>query len=106
MSIKEGAEGQVLVHCFAGCSAYEIVDAVGLQLADLFPDPVGQSAVVVKGNRRAFNARDAVEFMAKESLFVAACCVVLREHGALPQADKDKLMDIAGRLQGIADEVL
>ncbi len=30
-------EGVILIHCFAGCSAAEVVAAAGLQLSDLFP---------------------------------------------------------------------
>lgn len=106
MSVKEGGDGTILVHCFAGCSATDIVMAVGLELHDLFPDRLDTSIHVVKGNTRSFNARDAVAYMAKEAIFVAACCVVLREQGFLPEHDKDRLMDISGRLMAIADEAL
>lgn len=37
LSIREMDDGRVLVHCFAGCSVHEIVQAVGLELSDLFP---------------------------------------------------------------------
>ncbi len=37
LSIKEAEDGRVLVHCFAGCEAGDVVAAVGLTLADLFP---------------------------------------------------------------------
>jgi hypothetical protein len=36
LSIRAGADGRVLLHCFAGCSAADVVEALGLQLADLF----------------------------------------------------------------------
>lgn len=40
LSIGEGRDGAVLVHCFGGCSAAEVLGAVGLRLGDLFPyDP-------------------------------------------------------------------
>jgi hypothetical protein len=38
LSIKEGADGRALVYCFAGCTAGEIIAAVGLTLRDLFND--------------------------------------------------------------------
>jgi hypothetical protein len=34
----EGEDGRILVKCWAGCTAAEIVAAMGLTLADLFPD--------------------------------------------------------------------
>lgn len=30
-------DGRVLIHCFAGCSAADVVASVGLELGDLFP---------------------------------------------------------------------
>ena len=37
LSIAEGAEGVLLIHCFAGCEPAQIISAVGLQFRDLFP---------------------------------------------------------------------
>ena len=37
LSIGEGDKGSALVHCFAGCSAQAVMNAVGLELSDLFP---------------------------------------------------------------------
>jgi len=37
LSITEGDDGRVLLKCFAGCSTEEIVKALGLTMADLFP---------------------------------------------------------------------
>lgn len=38
LSMRELDDGKVLLKCWAGCSAEEIVSALGLQLRDLFPD--------------------------------------------------------------------
>jgi CHC2 zinc finger len=40
LSVTEADGGKILVHCFAGCSALDVVQAVGLALADLFPEPL------------------------------------------------------------------
>lgn len=37
LSIGETGDGTVLIKCFAGCTATDIVCAVGLELHDLFP---------------------------------------------------------------------
>ncbi len=37
LGISLGNDGRILVHCFAGCSAQEICDALGLRVRDLFP---------------------------------------------------------------------
>lgn len=41
LSIRETSDGRVLVHDFAGCSAVEVLSAIGLGLTDLFERPVG-----------------------------------------------------------------
>lgn len=37
LSVSTGDDGRILVHCFAGCTAEEITDALGLHVRDLFP---------------------------------------------------------------------
>jgi Protein of unknown function (DUF3631) len=37
LSINEGADGRVLLKCFAGCTTENIVAAIGLTMRDLFP---------------------------------------------------------------------
>lgn len=36
LSLKEGDDGRVLIHCFAGCAVQAVVAALGLRLSDLF----------------------------------------------------------------------
>lgn len=36
LSVAEGRDGRVLVHCFAGCSVEEVCRALGLTIRDLF----------------------------------------------------------------------
>ena len=37
LSVREGDDGRVLLHCHAGCSTAAVVAAMGLSIADLFP---------------------------------------------------------------------
>ena len=36
LSVKEGDDGRVLLHCFAGCTFDEVVAAIDLEPKDLF----------------------------------------------------------------------
>ena len=56
LSIRETEDGRVLVHCFAGCSVPEIVQAVGLELSDLFPPRLNGDHA--RPERRPFPAAD------------------------------------------------
>lgn len=38
LSIREAADGRVLLHCFSGCQNRDVVAAIGLTLRDLFPE--------------------------------------------------------------------
>ena len=38
LSISEGDDGRILIRCHAGCTTEQVVAAMGLSLADLFPD--------------------------------------------------------------------
>ena len=38
LSLFENNDGRILLHCFAGCGGSDIVSAIGLTLADLYPD--------------------------------------------------------------------
>ena len=53
LSILEADDGRVLVHCFSGCSAADVVAAVGLELKDLFTD----SGLSASQKKRLVNAR-------------------------------------------------
>lgn len=37
LSISEGDDGRVLLHCWAGCETSSVVTAMGLSFADLYP---------------------------------------------------------------------
>lgn len=42
LSIKSLDDGRVLIHCFAGCSAPDVMAALGMSLSDLFPEALGE----------------------------------------------------------------
>jgi hypothetical protein len=41
LSLATGTDGRCLIHCHAGCGAAAVIAAVGLELADLFPQRLG-----------------------------------------------------------------
>ena len=38
LSVHQGNDGRILAHCFAGCPTSDVTAAVGIELADLFPE--------------------------------------------------------------------
>ncbi|WP_215876579.1 hypothetical protein HF292_007450 [Acidithiobacillus ferruginosus] len=68
LSIREADDGRVLLKCWSGCGAAEIVSALGLSLADLFPgDRRGLSDHGTGPMRRPFDYRDALQGIAHEA---------------------------------------
>ena len=68
LAIRELSDGAVLLHCFAGCSAHEIVSAVGLDLSELFPEKTEHN---VPRQKYPFSAREALAALVPETLMVA-----------------------------------
>lgn len=96
LSIRELDDGRVLVHCFAGCSVHEIVQAVGLELSDLFPPRESGNA---KGERRPFAAADALRAVGFEALVVCAASAALATGEPLSSVDHERLLQAGERIQ-------
>ena len=97
LSVREADDGKILLHCFAGCSAHEVVAAAGLDLADLFP-PREDGRNAGKPERRPFPATDALRAVAFEALVVsAAASAMLAGHPFTP-ADRERLSLAAARI--------
>ena len=96
LSIRELDDGRVLLYCFAGCSAQEIVAAVGLELSSLFPP-----REINHGKRvsRPFPAADCLRAVGRESLIVAAAVAAVCNGKPLDQVDRDRVMLAASRIQ-------
>ncbi len=68
LSIKEADDGRVLLKCWTGCGAAEIVSALGLSLADLFPgDRRNLTDHSTSSMRRPFDYRDALQGISHEA---------------------------------------
>lgn len=57
ISLRADKDGRVLLHCFGGCAAIEVVRALGLQLRDLFDRPFcANTPEERRARRRAWDA--------------------------------------------------
>lgn len=96
LSVCELPDGRVLVHCFAGCSADEIVTAAGLKIDDLFPPRDIQHA---PPERRAFPAADALRGIAFEALVVVAAASAMIAGEPIAATDRERLLLASSRIQ-------
>ena len=63
LSIRETADGRVLLHDFAGCRTADIMSALCLSMADLFEKPLAQFLPPIKAR---IPARDVIELVGHE----------------------------------------
>ena len=96
LSVAEGDDGRVLVHCFAGCSVHEIVSAVGMDIDDLFPPRDIQHG---KPERRPFPPADVLRAIGHEALVVAAAAKIMANEGKLSANDVERVIRAASRIQ-------
>jgi hypothetical protein len=108
LSIAESDDGKVLVHCFAGCSAYDVVTAVGLTLADLFPERLAPSSPADRQRARQAKKesdwRAALNILGRESTVALAAAETVLGGGTLADEDVDRLKMAVHRI-GRAREV-
>ena len=99
LSIGMGADGRILLHDFAGCCATDIVQAVGLTLADLFPERIRSDDSPEERRRRRMAARQhqwasALPVLEFESRVVLIVANDLRA-GKAPSAEDLQRLDVA-----------
>lgn len=100
LAIREIEDGRVLLHCFAGCETRAVVQALGLELPDLFPpDPRGPE-VTGRPHREArpFNAADALACLDFEAALVYLAARDLAAGRGLSEADRKRLLLAARRI--------
>ena len=68
LSISETADGKILLHCFAGCDVAEVLSAMGVEMADLFPEPL--KAEYGKKRKRVYFDKDTVFKIIEKDLLV------------------------------------
>jgi len=97
LSIRETDDGRALVHCFAGCSVHEIVQAAGLELSDLFPPR--NDGQHYRPERRPFPASDALRAVSFEALVVCVAAAALATGEPLSNVDRERLLQAGERIQ-------
>ena len=95
LSIKNLPDERILIHCFAGCAANDILGAVGLTFNDIVPKRLGDFKPVSK----PFNPYAVLKAISNETLLVALAGLEVANGKTLPQEDKDRLMIAVNRLR-------
>jgi len=95
LSIATGDDGKVLLHCFAGCGAADVVEAVGLELSSLFPETHDW-----KGQRRSrVDYKALVNLLRHEATVMLIAAQKLSEGVVLTEDDQETLERVCKSLE-------
>jgi hypothetical protein len=96
LSIRELADGTVLLHDFGGCGAAEVLDAVGLEFGALFAEPL---------ERRLAHAPMpegwALAVLRREAVIVGIAASDIAAGRSLSAVDAERVVQSAGRIAAI-----
>ena len=98
LAVSLGRQGQVLMHCFAGCSIHEITAAIDLNPADLFPRESWHELQ----SRSYFNDWQILEALQHDALIVLIAARTMLTGTALPESDIDFLSKAVIRINEAA----
>lgn len=104
LSVRETPGGSTLLHCFGGCAVGDVVVAMGLTMADLFP-PRERSGKEPRRIAHALSTGQALELLDREATLVAVAAANLAHGKPLTVSDRARLMQAASRVAAIAREV-
>lgn len=105
LSVGLTADGAVLLKCFKlGCGVESICTALGLEVADLFPQPERQAAPMRRP--RLVSAQQALALLDDEARLVAVAAVNVAHGTALSPEDRGRVLKAAGRIAVLRDEVM
>ena len=109
LSLARGDDGRLLLHCFAGCSAADVLGALGLTLGDVMPerlrDDSPEGRRTARERFRLASVTAAAGALEREARVVLiAGCDLLRGQ-ALPPDDVQRLGEAVERI-GAAREAL
>ena len=93
VTIRELDDGRILLHCWAGCGALDILQALGLDWQAIMPDPVSGARQDhrMKAVRKAFPTGDVLACLEQEWVFLLTVNATLRRGTQLRHVDYQRL---------------
>lgn len=102
LAVREMPDGRVLVHCFSGCSALDIVGAIGLELSDLMPERLDHYIAPV---RKPWTDTDALRLLSLETKVVVLALADLAAGKAPSDSDIERLAVAAANISRALEPV-
>jgi hypothetical protein len=106
LSIRELGDGRLLLHDFGGCATDDVLAAVGLKFAALFPAPLlgaGEHRHVISPLR--IPDRDLLEVISEETSVVALLAADMLANKTISEVDWHRLAAAARRIGRARDHL-
>lgn len=101
LSIRQVDDGRILIHCFAGCSAFEILDSIGLSFADVHPK--SNLGSTFKPLRKIFDTHTALQLLQFESSLVLEYARTINRDERTTDQDFNRLFKAVERIQRVCE---
>jgi len=101
LAVTEKPDGTVLINCFGGCGAAEVISAAGMEFSDLFPEARLHWEATNKGPRReraTFSPADILRIVASDALDIAVLASDLAKGVPVTDEIRARLWSAAGRI--------
>ena len=85
----------VLIHCFAGCGAEDVLASIGLTLSDLYPP---RDTPYRKAGKPLFPASQALQIICDDALVVCVCAAAVGNGNVLSETDRARLIEAGSRI--------
>jgi hypothetical protein len=95
LAIKEGDDGRVLLHCFAGCETQDVLATIGLTFADIMPERISKQHSY---KPMRFDARQVLATLDHEAMVTAIIASDILEH---KEVDEDTWYRLGAAVQRI-----
>lgn len=105
LAIRETSDGTILLHCFSGYSAMDVLAAIGLELKNLFPQRARDDHRDSKRFVERWVPGDILAAVAREVIMVLLSAETTRRGDALSRADSVRLAKAASLLRSATWEV-
>ena len=103
LSIHETDDGTILIKCWAGCGACDVVTALGMELSELFPN-TNSSRPPLKPHEK-WIPRDVINALAEETMLCVIAASAMASGKTLTEEDNKRLFEAARRFHAAAREV-
>ncbi len=100
LSVKVEPDGTVLLHCFAGCTPLEVVNSVGMTLADLFPEPFEAAS-----RKPVWNYRALLETLGHEALVVIGAATQILDGYTLSLEELEEIKQARLKVAGVLEVI-